>query len=504
MLAHSGHPAATLLGLYAIVTSTIYISGLVIYRVFFHPLARYPGPFFAKVSDFYSMYTAWTGDRHLDFHRCHEKYGPVFRYGPDSLSFNSHAALTDIYSVKSNVRKSDFYNMLSTPAGPNIVSAIPRDLHAKKRRILAAGFTDKAIKSMEEYMLIHIRSLCEKLASATEPLDVSNWLNYLTGDILGELAFGKPFGFLEESKNRYILDALNGSAAYALISGVTVTPLKTILPRILFPHLTASRIKYRTFAISQAEQRTKMTGSDRKDFYHYFMEYKNPHTDERLPLREMFAEANNLIIAGSDTTATALSATVFYLTHNPHALQKVKGELRTAFAGMDIEDVRSGPTLTSCKYLKACIDEAMRMTPPLPGIVPRVVLPGGIDIDGHSIPTGVEVGISAYSLHHNSSHFSDSFEYRPERFLDAEAEDTLKHFAPFSVGPRACIGRNLAYMEMMILLARMLLLFDVKAVGSVGEGGKGEGVGRERKGEYQVRDIFVCKKEGPVVEFTKV
>ena len=146
----------------------------------------------------------------------------------------------------------------------------------------------------------------------------------------------------------------------------------------------------------------------------------------------------------------------------------------------------------------------MRMTPAVPGILPRVVLPGGIDIDGHSIPAGVEVGVSAYSLHHNSSHFPDSFEYRPERFLDVEAEDTLKSFAPFSTGPRACIGRNLAYMEMMIVLARMLLLFDMKKVDSLGEGGKGEGVGRERKEEYQVRDIFVCKKEGPVVEFTKV
>jgi len=291
---------------------------------------------------------------------------------------------------------------------------------------------------------------------------------------------------------------------FVIQSGVTVKPLRTILPRILFPGLTASRIKYRNFAMSQAQQRTKVIGSDRKDFYYYFMEYKNPHTHERLPLREMFAEANNLIIAGSDTTATALSATLFYLNHNPHALRKVKDELKTAFAGLDVEDVRSGPILTSCKYLKACIDEAMRMTPAVPGILPRVVLPGGIDIDGHSIPAGVEVGVSAYSLHHNSSHFPDSFEYRPERFLDVEAEDTLKSFAPFSTGPRACIGRNLAYMEMMIVLARMLLLFDMKKVDSLGEGGKGEGVGRERKEEYQVRDIFVCKKEGPVVEFTKV
>ncbi len=233
------------------------------------------------------------------------------------------------------------------------------------------------------------------------------------------------------------------------------------------------------------------------------MEAKNNETDEKYSLPELWGESNNFIVAGTDTSALALSSTLFYLTHNKPALDKVKTEVRGTFQETDIEDVRSGPRLNSCKYLRACLDEALRMTPPVPGILPRTVLPGGIEIDGNSLSPGVEVGVAAYALHHNSSHFSDSFEYRPERFLDEDAEETQKYFTPFSTGPRGCVGKNMAYMEMMIALARVLILFDIKSVGNMGEGGQGAGRGRERAGEYQVEDAFICCKKGPLLKFSK-
>lgn len=136
----------SLLGL-LFVGSAVYVVGLIIYRIYFHPLAKYPGPVLAKVTDLYSTYHALRGDRHLEFWRCHEKYGNVVRFGPNSLSFNSNTALKDIYGFKSNARKADFYKAFwASKDSASTHSSIDKATHARKRRVLSHAFSDAAIK----------------------------------------------------------------------------------------------------------------------------------------------------------------------------------------------------------------------------------------------------------------------------------------------------------------------------------------------------------------------
>lgn len=106
---------------------------------------------------------------------------------------------------------------------------------------------------------------------------------------------------------------------------------------------------------------------------------------------------------GGDTTATALSATLFYLSRNSECYTKLATEIRTAFRkGAEI----SGKGLAGCQYLRACIDESLRMSPPTPGTLWRHLAPeeegrGPFVVDGHVIPKGTKVGVNTYSLHHN-------------------------------------------------------------------------------------------------------
>lgn len=106
---------------------------------------------------------------------------------------------------------------------------------------------------------------------------------------------------------------------------------------------------------------------------------------------------------GGDTTATALSATLFYLSRNPECYAKLATEIRAAFRkGTEI----SGKGLAGCQYLRACIDESLRMSPPTPGTLWRQLAPeeegrGPFVVDGHVIPKGTKVGVNTYSLHHN-------------------------------------------------------------------------------------------------------
>jgi cytochrome P450 len=182
------------------------------------------------------------------------------------------------------------------------------------------------------------------------------------------------------------------------------------------------------------------------------------------------------------------------------ALAKATQEVRSKF--LTKEDVRPGPDLSSCTYLRACIDEAMRLCPPIPAILPREVLPGGIIIDGHYFASGTDIGVPPFAVMRNPLYYPDPLQYKPERWIEGEPvtaesiELAQSAFCPFSVGPRACIARNLAYVELMVVASRVLWEFDVRAV-------PGSRIGEDKDGNMAFQDLFISRKEGPLVQVRK-
>ncbi|KAK0649669.1 cytochrome P450-like protein [Cercophora newfieldiana] len=504
------------------IAGLIYTTCIVVYRLFFHPLAKYPGPFLAKLTDAYMLYHAWKGDRHLEFWRMHEKYGKFVRFGPSSLSVNSNTALKEIYGFKANVRKSEFYDAFVHPA-PNTHNTRDKDVHARKRRVLSHAFSDNAVKEVERYILANIRTFCDAIGDLgravdekkgwTTPKNMSDWCNWLAMDILGDLCFGKAFHMLDKPDNRYAVDLVGVAAQRHLICGTMPIVDKLSLDKILFHKISAGRARYMGYSRAQLADRTALGDeTDRRDFFYHLLKARDPETGQGFTTPELWGESNLLIIAGSDTTSTAMAATLFYLVRNPSALAQVTTEIRNKFA--NVEDIHQGPLLTSCTYLRACIDEAMRLSPSVGGLLPREVLPGGMTIDGESIPAGIVVGTPHYTLHHNAAYYPDPFAYIPERWLASEKLGINERdvalaqsaFCPFSIGPRGCIGKGLAYIEMMITLARVLFLYDLRRAQGVvdpGEGRRGAEWGRHRESEFQLVDTFTSLKEGPMVEFRK-
>ncbi|GAP90740.1 putative cytochrome P450 family protein [Rosellinia necatrix] len=520
--AHAGYLLPGALGLVL-----VYVVGLVVYRVFLHPLAKYPGPFLAKITDAHQLYHAWKGDRHLEFWRMHERYGKTVRFGPNSLSFNSNTALKDIYGFKTNVRKAAFYDAFAHPV-PNTHNTRDKNVHARKRRVLSQAFSDSAMKEMERYILANVRSFCEQIGLGasddrkgwTAPKNMSDWCNYLAMDILGDLCFGKAFHMLERPDNRYALELVSLATTRHLICGTMRLVEKLSLDKVLFRKIAAGRAKYMSYSKAQLTERTKLgDDTDRRDFFYHLLKARDPETGQGFATPELWGESNLLIIAGSDTTSTAMAATLFYLVRAPHALQKATEEIRGRFR--DVEEIAQGATLNSCSYLRACVDEAMRMSPSVGGIAPREVLPGGITIDGEPVPEGVVVGTPHYTIHHNAAYYPQPFTYAPERWIVgaaavskmtgggviAERDVALAQsaFCPFSIGPRGCIGKGLAYIELMTTLARVLFLYDLRrAPGSdPAEGNPSLEWGRQRPGEYQLIDQFTSLKDGPMVEFRR-
>jgi len=178
-------------------------------------------------------------------------------------------------------------------------------------------------------------------------------------------------------------------------------------------------------------------------------------------------QAQTLIVAGSETTSTMLAGTTYYLLKNPQALRRLTEEVRGRFGSSEEIDADSTAGLP---YLLAVVDEGLRIHTPAPFGLPRFS-PGAV-INGQYIPAGVTVSTSPWTMQHNDKYFADAIDFYPERWLPKDHKwwdekfggDVKDASKPFSIGPRACLGVNLALMEMRIILAKMTYHFDWELV----------------------------------------
>ena len=250
----------------------------------------------------------------------------------------------------------------------------------------------------------------------------------------------------------------------------------------------------------------------RKDFFHYLFQAIDPETGKiGYSEKELAGESEMLIIAGSDTTAIALAASLFYLARNLSVQERLAAEIREAFDS--IQQIKCGNTLSvDCKYLQAVIKETLRMSPPVPADLAREVLSGGMLVDEKYLPQGVRVSTCPYCLHHNKDYYDQPFEFRPERWMVGEKGSTEESvtlaasaYSPFSAGPRGCLGKNLAYLEMGLILAKTISLFEIRPGGSnnLGGGDPKSKSGRHSVEQYQLHDVFVAVRDGPMVQLKR-
>ncbi|KAK8180844.1 cytochrome P450 [Phyllosticta citribraziliensis] len=500
----------------------------IVYKLYFHPLAKYPGPFLAKITNLYSAYHSWKGDIPIDQWRCHQKYGDKVRYAPNKVMFNSAGSLKDIYGHGKNVIKGESY-MVAVHFVPNTVTARDRKEHARKRRVVSQGFSDAALKSYEPAIMRHVQNFLDVLplglspSSLSAPIDqdgwskpqnMARWCDFLTFDIMAEVIFGMEYKLMEKPEHRYVLEAIADSNVRIGSVGHAPELLWRRLDRELFPKAILGRNRFLGFTkqmLQDIAAKDQLGTRSHNNIFSALMKATDPETGSGFGLPEVASESTTLIVAGADTTSTIMAGAFFYLSHNPAAYSRVVEEVRSTFASA--ASVRTGPQLSSCVYLRACIDEAARLSPAV-GTAPwRTVLDGGIAVDNEYIPGGCEVGVSTYSIQHNEHHISgDPFEFRPERWIANEAEGGRREVenihsvhTPFSIGPRGCIGKGLAMNELMLTFAAVLVEFDFKLADGerLGEGSPGAEWGRHRVGEYQLYDHVVNAKDGPLLSFRR-
>ncbi|KAK6836503.1 cytochrome P450 [Apiospora arundinis] len=447
-----------------IASAPIYLVGLVLYNLFLHPLRRFPGPKLWAATRIPYTRNHLSGVSPMRILELHLKYGPIVRVAPEMLSINHPDAMKELRGHRHAGQPEHAKDPIHVaPNAGNILGAT-RDAHNRFRRILSHVFSAQAMAEQEPLIKIYIDKLFANLKrecdGETKVIDLLKWYNWTTFDIIGDLAFGEPFGSLDTSAYHPWVSNIFASIKNICFSvNASRYPLVAPLLAILVPKNIKNKWAEHK-ELSQRSLRKRLdTDTDRPDFVDKMLHARGTKGGE-MNFEEMASTSSLLIVAGSETTATLLSGATYYLATNPDKLAKLTAEVRGAFTTEDDIGINASSGLP---YLLAVLDESLRIYPPVPGPTPRKMAKGGDTIIGQYIPEDTVVDIWQYALYHNPNYISEPESFIPERWLGDERYkgDRLEAVQPFSLGPRNCIGKNLAYAEMRMILARIVWNFDL-------------------------------------------
>ncbi|KUJ15044.1 cytochrome P450 [Mollisia scopiformis] len=439
-----------------------YVLGLAIYNLYFHPLASYPGPKLNAISRIPYLWALVNGNQVRQVHDLHQQYGIVVRVCPDELSYISAEAFKDIYAHRQGKLEMQKNKIFYTqqPGGTTLLTTNRED-HALQRRSLSHAFSDSYLRQQEvliqKYIDLLIQRLEQHADDGSKPLNLVSWYNFTTFDIIGDLTFGESFDCLEKSDyHPWVSMIFSNMKASSYLKALKYVPGGTGISSLIVPKRLLETLKSHANIITEKLNQRLALKTERPDFVGNMQ-----RNEKTFSFDNMKANSSLLIIAGSETTATLLSGVTYHLLRNPNKLNKVIDEVRTTFAKPEDITMASAGTLD---YMLACLNEALRMYPPAPVGLPRIVPEGGDMIAGKWVSGGTIVSVCHYASYHSATNFRNPECFVPERFCGDEmyADDNRSVFNPFSTGPRNCIGKNLAYAEMRLILSKLLFNFDLE------------------------------------------
>lgn len=438
----------------------------VVYNLFFHPLRDFPGPILQRASALPWAWQLVSGTQAFRTQELHDKYGPVVRITPKQLSFTDAGAWRDIYGHLVG-HKSGSQEMGKIAEFVKTIDDLPtsilnanREEHGRVRRALAHGFSDSSMRQQEgivtQFIDLLLRRIHEEADGGRKALNAEAWYNWTTFDITGSLIFGEAFGCLEGSQYHAWIEFIFATVKW----GAGISALSYLgfhwLVQFMFRYAGGGPdlIKVRAYTNAMLERRLAMA-EGREDLFEGLVSRRD---EWNLNQEKLAANAFILILAGSETTATTLSGATYFLLAHPDVLARLQREVRTAFKSADDINIAS---VNRLPYMLAVLNESLRMYPPVTSNLVRMVPPGGAQIAGRFVPAGTYVEVQHWSINHSDANFTNPWEFNPERFLNPGEGDVLEALQAFSVGPRNCIGRNLAYAEMRLILARLVFDFDM-------------------------------------------
>ncbi|KAB5550779.1 cytochrome P450 family protein [Coniochaeta sp. 2T2.1] len=445
----------------------VFFSRLVVWQ----RLRHIPGPPEAGWSKLWLVRHQIGGRLCLDLPAVCEKYGPLARIGPKWVVCGDPAEIRRIWNVHSGYQRAPWYQGYRfDPNSDSILTATDNKEHHHIKVHLLPGYMGRGQGGQEQVVdreILNFIKLIERKylsdRTGTRPMEMGRTLQYLTQDVTSAVEFGKAFGYIQDNDDSFgVIDALESMQ------------LPCALMALLPPLLAMVKLPMIQLLLPKPGDKTgvgRMLGLVRDHVAERYGEKPVKNADalqsfveSGLTRDQVEAEALVHLLGGSDTTATALRCSIFYVATNPQVYRRMQAEIDAALPTAT-RPVVADAEAKNLPYIQAVIKETLRMWPPITGLMPKISAKNDV-ICGKEIPAGTFVAWSAMTVMKSTAVFgADADVFEPARWLETDEKQLREMEATqglvFMGGTRwECLGRKLAYVEMGKVLFELFARFD--------------------------------------------
>lgn len=309
-----------------------------------------------------------------------------------------------------------------------------------------------------------------------KPAPVNDWMHYITFDVMAQFIFSRDWNQLATGK---LNEGISYASAYLkfAIYGTQVPWLALSLMKIPYmPEPQSAMVEFASRALDDRMKEQPVT----PDAMSHLLGNKDPEAQQFLSRHDLESDVFMIIVAGADTSFSVLVNLCFRLAANPQYQAQLRDEVAIAFSTNEPGSMAvNWPALSSCAFLAALINETLRLHPPVPSGMQRLTPPEGLIIPFESklsskttaasdkntihIPGNSVVSVPTYSIQRSPRYFADPNSFIPERWTTRpELIIDKRAWCPFSLGAYGCAGKYFALMEIKLVIARLVLAFDLQ------------------------------------------
>ncbi|OAL53260.1 cytochrome P450 [Pyrenochaeta sp. DS3sAY3a] len=449
------------------------VAARVFYMQKLHPLSKFPGPWYATSFSIVGAIISVKQREPEWFMYLVRKYGtdsPI-RISPTMLLFPRPSALKDIYWDPPCNQKAGLYGT-GALGPPHLFTTLDGEEHRLLRKALSnAPWTIGQLKNTWEHRFDdQVNLFVDKMhehAAAKRTICLSDKVAEFAADIMSMISFTEPFGCVKNQRDEkdILSNWRKGLTFFGFVGRFRFFREKIVkLPVVGLWFLPAiSNDSGMGWLMCEADR--QVTGREKQneqtkfdgqpDFLQHCLDARYSDGSPLTPSQKR-AHVTLLIQAGADTTATALGSILRFMITHPDTLARARAEIDAADkAGRLSNPVQYEETRQHLPYFVACIKEGIRLNPPATNLFARLSPSGGKTIDGHFIPEGTEITSHAYTVQRDKGLYGeDAEDFNPERWMVNEKRNFELDAAQFTfgMGPRVCIGKDIAVMEMYKLL----------------------------------------------------